>query len=440
MKKRIFAFFSALVLGLLLTTSTIAGPRYISAANWDYIGQSDRSYGRATCIASVRTNWGQMDVKCDYWNLSSELTRADMYLSWISGNFGFICPLSGAGGQSGSFTKVCQLPYGPPPWSDSLSDRRLTVRFKTAGYPDGEIGGGFKVVMLDSDVDGDGRSDPAVFRPATRLSYALASFSGNVVSQQFPGYYWENRPLAADFDGDGLADLASCHIDWDTGEWLWIYTRSSDNTLAQTSWGNEWSNDQEAYGDFDGDARMDVAVFRGDSGIWYVIRSSDGQPMYEQFGTLGDRAMPADYDGDGKADLAVVREEAGRLAWYIRRSSDGSFYRIEWGLSTDAIYPGMPADVDGDGTSDIVVGRTISLEPGRDPEQLYFYALRSLDHSWSLVPWGVASDSVRIGDFDGDGRTEFAAVRPIDGHLTWFVSPGRNGAMPPFNWGITGDE
>jgi hypothetical protein len=44
------------------------------------------------------------------------------------------------------------------------------------------------------------------------------------------------------------------------------------------------------------------------TGTWYVIPSSDpGSPIVQQWGTGGDIPVPGDYDGDGKTDMAVFR-------------------------------------------------------------------------------------------------------------------------------------
>ena len=134
-------------------------------------------------------------------------------------------------------------------------------------------------------------------------------------------------PPNADFDGDGIRDLAV----WRPGDGIWYIQRSSDGGLSSPQWGSGALNDVPVPGDYDGDGITDVAVWRPSEGNWYVLRSSDGGITTTQWGSgaLNDVPRPGDYDNDGKTDMAVWRPSDG--IWYVLRSSDGGFSGSQWG-------------------------------------------------------------------------------------------------------------
>ena len=108
------------------------------------------------------------------------------------------------------------------------------------------------------------------------------------------------------------------------------------------------STDKPVAADYDGDGRADQAIYRG-NGEWHLNQSSLGYAVVN-FGLATDKLVPADYDGDGKADQAVYRDGT----WYVLQSSNG-FTAFPFGLATD--IP-APADYDGDGRTDAAVFAT----------------------------------------------------------------------------------
>jgi hypothetical protein len=89
------------------------------------------------------------------------------------------------------------------------------------------------------------------------------------------------------------------------------------------------STDKPVVGDYDGDGRADLAVYRLANGVWYLLQSSKGYSGI-QFGIATDIPAPADYDGDGKTDVAIYRN--GVLE---QQMSTQGYTATQFGLVTD---------------------------------------------------------------------------------------------------------
>ena len=212
-----------------------------------------------------------------------------------------------------------------------------------------------------------------------------------------------------DFDNDQRADYALIRP---SNNFWYVNPSSAPNNLTFTGrpFGDA-ATDTAVPGDYDGDGKTDLAVWRRTTGVFYVIRSSDNTSIAVQFGQTGDQPVARDYDGDCKTDFAVVRASGGVLTWYILNSGSNNSFRAEqFGSSNDVIAPG---DYDGDGKSDLAVFR------GTDDNPATFYVKQSRD-GFTSRQFGLASDLVVPGDYDGDGKTDFAVVRAGSAYQ-WYV-------------------
>jgi glucose/arabinose dehydrogenase len=225
-----------------------------------------------------------------------------------------------------------------------------------------------------------------------------------------------------DFDGDGRADIAVFRPS--TGVWWISY---SGTTGYAIQWGE--SGDIPVPGDYDGDGRIDVAVFRPSTGVWWISYSGTTGYAAIQWGESGDIPVPGDYDGDGRTDITVYRPASGD--WFVLLSTTGFMASdvYQWGISGD--IP-VPADYDGDGRTDITVYRPASGH--------WFVLLSSTGFTASDVyQWGISDDIPVPADYDGDGRTDITVYRPASGY--WFVLKSSTNYLTwdTYQWGETGD-
>jgi len=220
-----------------------------------------------------------------------------------------------------------------------------------------------------------------------------------------------------DYDGDGRSDHVVVRNvgGGANGQVRWFINPNSGGATQSYDWG--LASDFFVAGDFDGDAKDDIAVWRAgapEAATFFILNSQTSTARVEAFGQTGDDpTVVGDYDGDGKADLAVYRAGgAGQQStWYYRGSLNnpgGNVAFVPWGIGGD--FP-APGDYDGDGKYDFVVQR------GGSPT--VFWRLFATGAT-SAIPFGGSSDLIVPGDYDGDGATDIAVVRVSGGNFQWW--------------------
>ena len=383
-------------------------------------------------------------------NLSSNQTASHIHApAAIGANAPIAINFPAVGGTSGTLTGNAAIT------ATQISQIRAHqgyVNIHTANFPGGELRGQLGI-KRPVDFDGDGRQDftvwkfPASGSPRPITQWSSNSTTGVQISAPF-GEATTDFPAPGDYDGDGKDDIAFYRdgIPASPQSAFWII-KSSDSTVQYYAWGLD--GDAPVARDYDGDGITDVATYRlgttaGSQSVWYIRQSSDNTAKVVNWGTTAatvnnvDFPVPGDYDGDGKFDVAVYR--AGTLSpantFIVLRSSDNtSQFQTFGNFTTDYVLPG---DYDGDGKYDFAVARTgaISTSP------MVWWILQSSNGQTRVQTFGITSDFPVQGDYDGDARCDIAVYRQPTGAgspATFWVFNSFTNTATPTQWGVTGD-
>ena len=208
-----------------------------------------------------------------------------------------------------------------------------------------------------------------------------------------------------DYDGDGKADLAIFRPS--TGAWH-ILTSSAPLSATPVVWGT--MTDVPVPGDYDGDGKTDIAFYRPSLGLWSIRESSANDAAPHDIFFMGDERavpVPGDYDGDGKTDPAFYSPATGN--WRVLESRSGFLTEstVALGYASDIAVPG---DYDGDGKMDPAVYRAATGQ--------WIMRLSSVDYATTVtLVLGTPTDIPVPGDYDGDGVTDVAVFQPATS--TW---------------------
>jgi hypothetical protein len=235
------------------------------------------------------------------------------------------------------------------------------------------------------------RYNGAYFHPY--LHRALFAFGSTVASRNCT-----DRPVIGDWNGDGKADVGLFRAGSSSNT---FFLRRPSGPSTQVVMGRP--GDSAVAGDFDGDGTWQVGVRRLGSSTWNLRSASGSTATVSGVGGSNDDPVSGDWNGDHRAELGYYRPSTH--TFYLRKPGGTSYTysTVTWGASGDQPVTG---DWNGDGTTDL----------GTFAPQTLTWTLRvpsGSTYTTKTFRYGVAGDSIPItGDWNGDGVTDVGVYRP----------------------------
>lgn len=266
----------------------------------------------------------------------------------------------------------------------------------TNGDPDG-----FITRFLDTHVDSVG-----VFRPASS-SFLLTQSTTTVVSQTAPstGQLAGQKGVSGDWDGDGTDTIGS----FTNGTWK-IRNANFPTIVLPPPLGAitvtfGTTGDLPVAGDWNGDGIDTPGIYRPSTAQFVVTDSTDLSPSFNlrvtrvNFGLAGDLPISGDWDGDGKDSVALFRPSTGQTFFTNADVSVKSVSPITLNPGVDqTAFLGVAEDLpmggdwNGDGIDSLGLWR---------PSTAQFFLS---DDNGTLRPtfiFGLSTDQPIMGDWDG---------------------------------------
>lgn len=281
------------------------------------------------------------------------------------------------------------------------------------------------IVSVTADYFAAGKTTAALFRRAPNGSGLFFVRGVSPPSGIVFGSGNLDIPFTGDFDGDGKSDLA-------------LY-RPSTNTwsIARTSAGGESfqfgaPGTIPTVGKFDGNGISEVAAYNPNSGVWTIAGSTGVQTVgfdVSQFKPqAGDTPVPGNYDNTGADELAVYRPGTGQFFIRSPGQSSGTF-----SIRTVSVATGSPGDVPVPGNYDATVGIPNTEPAVFNPNTgVYLVHTPSGDRSQTLSPGDIPAP----GDYTGQGYTQVAVYRPsasafiVAAHPAFAIKYAQTGDIP----------
>jgi len=310
------------------------------------------------------------------------------------------------------------------------------------------------------DFNGDGKTDLATYFNSEGSWYCEVYVSTGLgfIRQTWARQQGDMSPeqqwFTGDFNGDGKTDFAK-FFEYPEGQWTCDVHLSTGTSFVMERWatglGEMGAGRTWVTGDFNGDRKTEFATYWNNEGWWTcdvyalaavtdpLVTSLQGQRSFAKanWATQQGQMWPeqrwftSDFNGDGKTDFAKFFDD-GNSTWDCDvHVSDGSAFTLErWADRQGGLWAAQQwwtGDFDGNGKCDFAKFFTVT-EDGSDTWDCDVHlvaeslsTLQGREYRFAMDRWATRQGNVWptqrwfTGDFDGNGKTDFAKVFDQDG-------------------------
>lgn len=301
--------------------------------------------------------------------------------------------------------------------------------------------------MVTGDFNGDGRTDIDLLG-ATKHRRMVAGSAGTFTNSEInyptgwnfgsPPSSSAYKPLVGDFNADSIDDIAMFATSGVSGA-LYLMLGNANgfthSTIALTTVNPMLHH--AIVGDFNGDGASDFAFVRATDVVQYISKGDGTFTPFMVFynngwnfpnqGLTSHMAVANDFNGDGRTDIAMIGATDTKLMLSNGRGNF-SFSAVahpawNFGTTPNATYVAVAGDFNSDGKGDIdILGPTLHNTMYSNGNGTF--ATNNLGYGgWNFVNLPTAY-KVRVGDYDGDRRTDIDILGATDHYLLRATAAG----------------